>query len=87
VYEPKHVARNTIKASNKLRVVYDYIILQFCTTYMDLSICTINRGSIKSNRKPARNERNWVLCTSSIVGQTLLSLLNYYFSTNTKITA
>ena len=27
VHEPKHVARNKIKTSNKLRVVYDYIIL------------------------------------------------------------
>ena len=27
VYEPKHVARNTTNASNKLRVVYDYTIL------------------------------------------------------------
>ena len=27
VYEPKHVARNTVNTSNKLRVVYDYIIL------------------------------------------------------------
>jgi len=27
VYEPKHVARNTTNTSNKLRAVYDYIIL------------------------------------------------------------
>jgi predicted kinase len=27
VYEPKHVARNTTNTSNKLSVVYDYIIL------------------------------------------------------------
>ena len=27
VYEPKHVARNTTNTSNKLRVVYGYIIL------------------------------------------------------------
>ena len=27
VYEPKHVARNTTNTSNKLKVVYDYIIL------------------------------------------------------------
>ena len=27
VYEPKHVARNTTNTYNKLRVVYDYIIL------------------------------------------------------------
>jgi len=27
VYEPKHVARNTASTPNKLRVVYDYIIL------------------------------------------------------------
>jgi len=27
VYEPKHVARNTTNTSNKLRVVYDCIIL------------------------------------------------------------
>ena len=27
VYEPKHVARNKINISNKLRVVYDNIIL------------------------------------------------------------
>jgi len=27
VYEPKHVVRNTSNTSNKLRVVYDYIIL------------------------------------------------------------
>jgi len=27
VYKPKHVARNTTNTSNKLRVVYDYIIL------------------------------------------------------------
>jgi hypothetical protein len=26
VYKPKHVARNTTKTSNKLRVVFDYII-------------------------------------------------------------
>ena len=35
VYEPKHVARNTTNSSNKLRVVYDFIILQFYTTYID----------------------------------------------------
>jgi len=35
VYEPKHVARNTIDTSNKLSVAYDYIILQFYTTYID----------------------------------------------------
>ena len=27
VYERKHVARNTTNTSNKMRVVYDYIIL------------------------------------------------------------
>jgi len=26
-YEPKHVARNTTNTSNKLRDVYDYILL------------------------------------------------------------
>ena len=35
VYEPKHVASNTTSTSNKLRVVYDYIIVQFYTTYFD----------------------------------------------------
>jgi len=29
LYEPKHVARNTNNTSNKLRVVYDYIILHY----------------------------------------------------------
>ena len=29
VYEPKRVARNTTNTSNKLRVVYDYIILHY----------------------------------------------------------
>jgi hypothetical protein len=27
VYEPKHVARNKIDTANKLRVVFDYIIV------------------------------------------------------------
>ena len=35
VYELKRVARNTTNTSNKLRVVYDNIILQFYIKYID----------------------------------------------------
>jgi hypothetical protein len=35
LYEPKHVARNTINTSDKLKVVYDYKTLEFYTTYVD----------------------------------------------------
>jgi len=35
VYEPKHVVRKTTNTSNKSRVLYDYVILQCYTTYID----------------------------------------------------
>ena len=46
VYEPKHVARNITNTPNKLRVVYDYIILYHIYRSVSLFISGIHTTSI-----------------------------------------